>query len=152
MPPRFDIEGRSHPQTLASFVSDLMGWCSVDRIKQHIQLDNVRPYASSLPGMFERLCQLQAKVSAPPVRGLPIRFFSSRKTALDRRTNGLAIFVCLELISKSIPAAVQRSSPVRRWLKRRFALGRRRMPCERFTQSSFCRAESWAEQCRCQRI
>jgi hypothetical protein len=38
--------------------------------------------------MFERLCQLQAKESALPVKGLPIRFFSSRRTALDRISNG----------------------------------------------------------------
>jgi hypothetical protein len=56
-------------------------------------LSKVKSYGSSLTGIFERLCQLQTKVSAPPVQRLPIRFFTSRRTALDRKLDGIFLMI-----------------------------------------------------------
>lgn len=50
-----------------------------------LQLRQMQPFASSLPALFERLAELNAKAVPPVLPNLPIRFFVSKKQALDRR-------------------------------------------------------------------
>ncbi|KAL3083410.1 hypothetical protein niasHS_011212 [Heterodera schachtii] len=68
IPFRHDVNGIAHPQSLTTYLSSVL------------------PFAASLPTLIHQLSRLQTAANPSPVANfLPIRFFTSRRNALDRR-------------------------------------------------------------------